>query len=149
MGGEARPISSPTASPHRPQIQRPPYRARTPAMYGAVHSSVNPQQSHATSVSSAASIASFNPHTAISTSSYSLPGGGRFCYSGDGDDKIIFERISKTIANLDRIFYTFPDHETVGMPVVKRPAGRLPSHERRHACITSQDRGGEQRADKI
>lgn len=52
MGGDARPSSSPAASPHSPQIHRPPYRARTPAMYGAVHSSVNPQQSHATSSSS-------------------------------------------------------------------------------------------------
>jgi hypothetical protein len=52
MGGDARPSSSPVASPHSPQIHRPPYRARTPAMYGAVHSSVNPQQWHATSSSS-------------------------------------------------------------------------------------------------
>nr|TKW35787.1 hypothetical protein SEVIR_2G397500v2 [Setaria viridis] len=55
MGGVARPSSSPTASPHRPQIHRPPYRARTPAMYGAVHSSVKPQHSHATSSSSSTS----------------------------------------------------------------------------------------------
>ncbi|PUZ72887.1 hypothetical protein GQ55_2G431800 [Panicum hallii var. hallii] len=57
MGGDARPSSSPTASPHRPQIHRPPYRARTPAMYGAVHSSVKPQHSHATSSSSSSSSA--------------------------------------------------------------------------------------------
>ncbi|RLM84464.1 hypothetical protein C2845_PM04G32430 [Panicum miliaceum] len=57
MGGDARPSSSPTASPHRPQIHRPPYRARTPAMYGAVHSSVKPQHSHATSSSSSSTSA--------------------------------------------------------------------------------------------
>ena len=67
MGGDARPSSSPTASPHRPQIQRPPYRARTPAMYGAVHSSVKPQHSHATSSSSSSS--TWTTSLSMSTSS--------------------------------------------------------------------------------
>uniref|UniRef100_A0A0E0K9M5 Uncharacterized protein n=1 Tax=Oryza punctata TaxID=4537 RepID=A0A0E0K9M5_ORYPU len=38
--------SSPTASPQRPHSHRPPYRARTPAAYVGVHSSLSPQHAH-------------------------------------------------------------------------------------------------------
>lgn len=52
-----RQISSLTASAQRPQIQRPPCRSRTLAMYAGVHSSVRPQHSQAANSTSAVTAA--------------------------------------------------------------------------------------------